>query len=78
METTDPRQPCNSCTERRPNLNGSAVGCISEARVDSIGVAVGDVVTEEPAKVVLVQHDDMINEFALAGSDPSFRAAKGS
>ena len=53
MKTADPRQPDNFRAERRPNFEGSAFGGISETRVDAIGVVVTDVVTEEPAKVVL-------------------------
>lgn len=37
---------------------------------------VDDVVAEEPAKVALAQDDDVIDEFALAGTNPSLRCAE--
>ena len=52
-ETSDyanTRQPDNFRIDRRPSLDRATVGCISETRVDAIGVVVGDVVAEEPAK----------------------------
>jgi hypothetical protein len=52
-EYADPRQPGNFRAERWPNFEGAAFGGISETRVDAVGVVVTDVVTEEPAKVVL-------------------------
>jgi hypothetical protein len=73
MKAADTRKPGEFRTERRPSLDGATVWCISESRVDSIGVVVGDVGAEEPAKVVLAQDDDVIDELALAGSDPSLR-----
>ena len=75
MKAADPRQPGNFRTERRPNFDESTFGCISEARVDPIGVVVTDVVMKYPAKVVLAQDDHVINEFALAGSHPALRSA---
>ena len=53
MKAADPRQPGNFRAERRPNFEGAAFGCISETRVDAIGVVATDVVTEDPAKVIL-------------------------
>ena len=43
--------------------------------MNAISVVVSDVVAEEPAKVILAEGDDVIDEFALAGSHPSFRGA---
>ncbi len=53
MKAADPRQPGKFRIERRPSLDGPTVGCIRKTRVGAIGVVVGDVVAEEPAKVVL-------------------------
>ena len=53
MKAADTRHSENFRTERRPNFDGESIGCISETRVDPISVVVGDVVTEEPTKVVL-------------------------
>ena len=75
MKAANPREPGNFRALRRPNFEGATFGCISEARVDPIGVVVGDVVAEEPAKVVLAQDDQLIDEFALAGSHPAFCGA---
>jgi hypothetical protein len=74
-EYANPRQPDNFRVERRPNFDGPAFGGIREACVNSISVVVGGVVAKEPTKVVLAQHDHVIDEFALAGSDPSLRGA---
>ena len=74
MKSADPRQSANFRTERRPNFDGSTFGCISETRADAIDVVV-DVVTEDPAKVVLAYDDDVIDGFAFAGSNPSLRGA---
>jgi hypothetical protein len=52
-------------------LDGSTVGYISETSLDAIGVVIGDVVAEEPAKVVLAQDDHVIDELALAGARSS-------
>jgi hypothetical protein len=41
--------------ERRPDLDGSAVGCINETRVDATGVAIGDVVAQEPTRDGIVR-----------------------
>jgi hypothetical protein len=37
-----------------------------EARVDSIGVVIVDVVSEKPPQMLFVENDHMIDEFALA------------
>jgi hypothetical protein len=74
-EYANTRQPGKFRIERQPSFEGSAFGGISETRVDAIGVIVTDVVTEEPAKVVLAQDDHVIDKFALAGSQPPFRDA---
>ncbi len=75
MKAADPRQPDNLGAERRLKCDGPAFGGISKTRVDAIDVVAADVLTEEPAKVVFAQDDDVIDEFALAGAHPSLRRA---
>ncbi len=66
MKAADPGQPHNFRVWRWATLSRSALWRILEARVDSVCVVVADVDSEEPAQMLLVEHDHMIDEFALA------------
>jgi hypothetical protein len=43
--------------------------------VDTLGVVVVDVLAEQSSQVVLVQDDDVIEEFATYGTDDTFRGS---
>jgi hypothetical protein len=65
-ECTDPGQPNDFRDWRWARLSCSALWRILEARVDPIRVVVMDVVPEKPTQMLLVEHDHMVNQFALA------------
>jgi hypothetical protein len=40
--------------------------------VNTFRVVVADIVAKESAQVILIEHDDVINDFSLARSHPAF------
>ncbi len=74
VKATDTRQPHYLCVRRRSSFNGTLRWRISEASVDTLRVVVADIVAEEPAQVVLIKYDHMIDNFARL-HDPTQRSA---
>ena len=60
MKATDSRQSNDLGFRRRTMFGGSAHWRILQLGVDSVGVVVVDVLAEEMSKVVLIQHDHVI------------------
>jgi len=66
VKTTDTRQPHPLCVRRRSSFNGTPLRCISNDRVNTLRIVVADIVTEEPAQVILIEHEHVIDDLSLA------------
>jgi len=66
VKPTDPGQPNDFRVWRWTRLSCSALWRIMEARVNSVCVVVADIISEKPTQMLLVEHDHMIDDFALA------------
>ncbi len=71
METTNAGQPDNLGFRRRAGLAWPTHGRISQASVDSVGVVVVDVITQQAMQVPLIQDDHVIEKFPASTADPS-------
>ena len=74
MQPTDSREGDNLRGATRPMMNGSSGRSILlQRRMRPVQPMVARVVAKEPREVMLVQHDDLGEELASAGSHPALR-----
>lgn len=66
VKTTDTRQPHPLCVRRRSSFNGTPLRYISNDRVNTLRIVVADIVTEESAQVILIEHEHVIDDLSLA------------
>lgn len=66
MKATNTRQSHNFRVQCRSRFYFAALWRISEPCVNTIHIVVADIVAEEPAKVALIKHNHVIDDFALA------------
>ena len=66
MKAADPGQPHNFRVRRWSSFQISALWRILDRSVNPVCVVIVDVVPEKPMQVHLVQHNHVIDEFALA------------
>ena len=59
--------------ERGSSLERPPVRRISEPRVNSLGVVVGDGLTKSPMQMPLVEYDDAVEELSAASAASSFQ-----
>ena len=73
LEATDAPSSHDLRIGRRPNFNGATLRRISEYSVNTLRVVVTDIVAEESAQVLLIEHNHVIDDFSLARSHPALR-----
>src|SRR5215471_7799518 len=74
MQTTKARHSDHGGTCHWPLLDGPLVrGVFDQRLVHAVLMVVAYVVTHEPAKMLFVQHDEMVQELPAATPHPSFR-----
>ncbi len=66
VKTTDARESHYFGICRRPSLKGTTIRRISEHRVNTLCVVVPEIVSKESAQMMLIEHDDVIDDFSLA------------
>ncbi len=66
VKTTDARESHNSGVCRRPRFKGTTIRRILKHRVNTFRVVVGDVVSKESAQMILIEHNDVVDDLSLA------------
>jgi hypothetical protein len=76
VQPTQPRERNQARVGSRLWLHWPAIRrVLVQGIVDPVLMVVADVITDQAAKVLLIQRDDMIEDLAAATSDPSFRGS---
>ena len=73
VKASDPRQPDDIGARGRSTLGPPAMRRVAKAGVHSFFVVVVDVLSENSAKVLFVDHYHVIEELSPHSSNPSFR-----
>jgi len=74
MKTAEPATRDDCRRRRRPILGGALVRCVfAQCIMSPVLVVIRDVFSQEPAKMVFIQRNDMIEDFPASTSDPAFR-----
>ncbi len=76
VQASEPWHRYHACPGRRPLLYWPLVRRVLVQRnVNVILVMIPDVVTDDPAEMLFIQRDDVIEDLAAAAPDPSFRGS---
>jgi hypothetical protein len=72
MQPTDAREGRDLGGGGRPRTHGSRCGrVLAERQVRAVVVVIGKELSQQPPKVLLVQHNHVIEQFPPAGTDPA-------
>src|SRR5437870_13701476 len=76
MQSAEARHGHNFRSRHASWLYRSSLGRMFVQRVvDTVFVIVTDVIAKQPAQVIFIEDDDMVQQFPAAASDPALRDA---
>ena len=66
VQSPDAWQSYNHCRCRGADLNGAMLRRVLQACMNTLRVLVADILVEESAQVILIEHDHVIDDLSLA------------